>query len=60
MEVLVLLQRDKLNSLDYHKLTNIKANIGLNSLLQNNIPLQLHSLRSLLSHVIWAVGSFSQ
>ena len=37
MEILVLLQRNKLNSPDY-RLTNIKDNIGRNSLLQSNIP----------------------
>ena len=46
MEVLVLLQRNKLNGPDLHKLTNIKDNIGQNSLLQSNIPLQPHSLHS--------------
>ena len=45
MEVLVLLQRNKLKSPDYHKLTNIKDIIGKNSLLQSNIQLQLHSLQ---------------
>ena len=36
----------KLDSPDYHKLTKIKDNIGQNSILQSNIPLQLHSLHS--------------
>ena len=44
IESIVFLQRGKVNSSDYHDLTNIMNNIGRNSLLQSNIPLQLHFL----------------
>ena len=46
MEVLVLIQCNKVNSPDYHKLTNIKDKKGRNSLLQSNIQLQVHFLHS--------------
>ena len=41
MDVLVLQQRGKLKSPEYHKLTKIKNSMGQNSLSHSNIPFQL-------------------
>ena len=52
IEVLALLQRNKLNSPDYHELTDMKDNIGQNSLLQSNVQLQLLVPFILKSHIL--------